>query len=131
MEGYFVAPKVPWASMDHVNRNDVLLLCDSSLHCLSLYFFSLQKKELKAACKVCFFSMMCALLFVAMSNMRLEHDIYYPGKSHKFTNHLPPFCFGMLAALVNFALEQKFNSQQLKTNITEKTYQIKLKKMIS
>jgi len=81
--------------------------------------FSLQKKGFKLVSTTCFCFMSCVLIFIAINKMNLEEDAMRPVQLFdKFPENLPPFCFGMLAALVNFALEQEFNSQQAaKTNL--------------
>ena len=75
--------------------------------------FSLLKKGLDAAAKVCFGSIVCALLFTAISHMPLDIDIVRPVRNQFiFINNMPPFCFGIIAALINYALELRQNAKK-------------------
>jgi peptidoglycan/LPS O-acetylase OafA/YrhL len=75
--------------------------------------FSLLRKGLDAAAKVCFGAIICALLYTAVIHMTLEVDIVRPVRNQFiFINNMPPFCFGIIAALINYALELRINAKK-------------------
>ncbi len=81
--------------------------------CLLYAAFKLQKKGLTQASKAAFAGIVVALLYTAIYNMVVEQSTLHPvKKKHHFTANLPPFCFGMIAGLINFALEQRWNKRQ-------------------
>jgi len=75
--------------------------------------FKLQKEGFETASKAIFMGLAVGLLYGGLLNLRIEESALNPvSKKHRLADMLPPFYFGMLAALANFAIEQKLIARQ-------------------
>ena len=75
--------------------------------------FMWQKKGFKQVSEVAFASIVGALLYAGVHGMLAGEPVIHPvAQSDSFILNLPPFCFGLIAGLVNFALELRFKARQ-------------------
>jgi len=76
--------------------------------------FKLQKKGYNMISYAVFSAIVGALIFLGIYDILaadpIARPVYY---NEEFFWNLPPFCFGMLAGLLNFTLEQEFNRRQV------------------
>ncbi len=81
--------------------------------CILYVGFKLQQKGYNMLSNAVFSALVAVLIFLGIHGILsadpISRPVFYP---KEFFYNLPPFCFGMLAGLLNFVLEQEFNRRQ-------------------
>jgi peptidoglycan/LPS O-acetylase OafA/YrhL len=85
--------------------------------CLLYVAFKLQKQGFAKASNAAFAAIVATLFATAIFNIVNEPTTLHPStKKHNFAANMPSFCWGMIAGLINFALEQRFTKRQASKN---------------